>query len=112
MSLSDNTIQDAQSLFQTMKPLAGFAQRAGLVINGREKLRRSQGALQFILVGGDLSEKSRDEVLHTMKCPVYQALDAQMLEELFGMKNTKILGLKKNPLAANLEKCLTSCRIQ
>ena len=45
MSLSDNTIQDAQSLFQTMKPLAGFAQRAGLVINGREKLRRSQGAL-------------------------------------------------------------------
>ena len=100
--MADEEIQ----LKEQLRPLANFARRAGIIINGREKLRRIQKQLHFILVTCDISGNSLQEIMQSCRCPIYQALHSADLNELFGMPNTKIIGFKQNPLSANMAKLL------
>lgn len=99
-------------LKESLRPLANFARRAGIIVNGREKLRRSQKQLHCILVTCDISENSLREITQGCRCPVYQALTSGDLESLFGLSNAKIVGFKDNPLSRNLAVHLKDKRIQ
>ena len=89
-----------------LKSLAGFAQRAGLIINGREKLKRHLRSLQCIILSTELSKNSLREAQHDYNCPMYHCFTTAEIESLFGLKNTKILGLKQNQLSKNIEAML------
>jgi hypothetical protein len=99
-------------LKESLRPLANFARRAGIIVNGREKLRRSQKQLHCILVTCDISENSLREITQGCRCPIYQALQSADIEELFGLSNAKIIGFKQNPLAAGMAKLLNGRQIQ
>jgi hypothetical protein len=62
---------------------------------GRETLLRSEHWLHLVLITDDLSERSRAEVLsdfaHYSVVRHYTSAD---LDEFFGLKGTKVLGLR------------------
>jgi len=99
---------DGQSRLEKLAP---FARRARCFENGREKLYQHRKKLAFILVTEDVAENSRDEVLRTFACPVYQALTAAEIMRHFGMDNTKILGFRKSTMSTQLETCFDGCRL-
>ncbi len=92
---------------ETLQKLAPFMRRARVVVNGRERLAHLGGRLAFIVVTTDISENSRSQALHDFPGPVYQCLTSEDVERLFGLKNTKELGVMRSALAEAVREDLT-----
>lgn len=77
-----------------------FILRARKLVVGRDNLFRRHKQLQFVLITTDLSENSRKEILHGFADkPIVQKYTSAELESFFQVKNTKVLGFLKSPLA-------------
>jgi hypothetical protein len=80
-----------------------LALRMGLLLVGRETIRRSKSKLHFVLITRDISENSRQEMLNTFRhYPVVQHYTAADVEEHFALKGTKVIGFKKSALAQSI----------
>jgi hypothetical protein len=80
-----------------------LARRMGLLLVGRETIRRSKSKLHFVLVTRDISDNSRQEMLNTFRhYPVVQHYTAADIEEHFALKGTKVIGFKKSALAQSI----------
>lgn len=83
--------------------LAPFCRRAGILITGRKKLELLGNKIAFILVAKDISANSLDEVLETFPAlPVVQWGTSSDFHSLFGLENTKIIGVKRSSLAEQI----------
>ena len=91
---------------KTAKPperLFPFVVRARLLIVGREALARSKRQLQCVLISTDISEGSRNQILRDFAdYPVLQRYSSAQFEEYFGVRNAKVLGLRKSSLARSI----------
>ncbi len=89
-----------------------FVLRAGILLVGRDTLRRSKSKLHFVLITRDISENSRAEVLSDFAhYPVVQHFTAVDLETFFGIKGAKAIGFAKSGLAQSLYAELKEHRI-
>lgn len=87
---------------ETFRKLAPFMLRARVVEVGRERLLQIRNRLAFLIVTPDLSENSLNQILNDFKCPVYQCLSSEEIEELFGLRGTKIIGFHRSPLSVSV----------
>ena len=93
--------------------LAPMAARAGVVHTGRHRLSRLSRKLRFILVTQDISANSRREILAlSAGVPVVQLLGSADIEELFGMRGTKVVGFVNSSIADSLYRLVKDARIQ
>ncbi len=75
-------------------------------------MARSKGRLHFVLVTGDLSEASREQVLREFSnYPVVQRYNSDDLEKHFGIKGAKVVGFQKSDLAQSIYAELKEDRI-
>ena len=79
--------------------IAPFMRKAGMVVVGRERLFQLRNKLAYILITDDISENTRQMVLETFRCPVYQCLNSDDIEKLFNYKGTKLLGFRRSPMS-------------
>lgn len=80
-----------------------FVARARLLIVGRETMARNKRHLQCVLISEDLSEGSREEILRDFAAyPVLQRYTSSDFERFFGVRNAKVIGLKKSSLAKSI----------
>jgi superfamily II DNA/RNA helicase len=92
--------------------LFGFAVRARILLIGRDNILRARGRLHFVLITGDLSANSRDEILEDFRhYPVVACYTSAELEKLLGVRNTKVVGFKKSTLAQSIYLALKEHRI-
>ena len=85
---------------------------AGILLVGRDTLRRSKSKLHFVLITRDLSESSRAEILSDFAhYPVVQHFTAADLEKFFGIKGAKAIGFAKSGLAQSIYAELKEHRI-
>jgi hypothetical protein len=85
---------------KSVERLFPFVVRARLLLVGRETLARSKRKLQCVLISEDISEGSRAEILREFSdYPVVQQFSSADFEKFFGVRNAKVLGLKKSSLA-------------
>ena len=89
-----------------------FVLRAGILLVGREKLRRSKSHLHFVLITEDIADVARAEVLAEFKhYPVVQRFLAADLERMFGIRGAKTIGFGKSGLAQSIYAELKAHRI-
>jgi hypothetical protein len=89
-----------------------FVLRTRILIVGRDNLRRSKKALQFVLITRDISQNSVAEIMSDFRhCPIVQNYTMQEIEELFRIKGTKVIGFKKSSLAQSVYSKLKEHRI-
>ena len=80
-----------------------FVLRAGILLVGRDTLRRSKSKLHFVLITDDIAESIRAEVLSDFAhYPVVQHFTATDLERFFGVKGAKVVGFAKSGLAQSI----------
>ncbi len=97
---------------KSVERLFPFVLRAGILLVGRDTLRRSKSKLHFVLVTEDIAESSRTEVLSDFKhYPVVQHFTAADLEKFFGIKGAKAIGFAKSGLAQSIYAELKEHRI-
>ena len=97
---------------KSVERLFPFVLRAGILLVGRDTLRRSKSKLHFVLVTEDIAESSRTEVLSDFKhYPVVQRFTAADLEKNFGIKGAKAIGFAKSGLAQSIYAELKEHRI-
>lgn len=97
---------------KSVERLFPFLVRARKLIVGREALVRSRRRLHSVLIATDLSENSKQEILRDFAdYPILQKYSARELEEFFGVRNAKVLGLEKSTLAQSIYSELKSARI-
>jgi hypothetical protein len=89
-----------------------FVARARLLLVGRDTLARNKRHLQCVLISEDISEGSRAEILRDFaNYPVIQRYSSAQFEEFFGVRNAKVLGLKKSSLAKSIYSELKEFRL-
>jgi hypothetical protein len=86
--------------------LAPFLLRTRAVVVGRPRLQQVRKRLEFVLFAHDLSANSRDKLTGQFDCPIIHALNSREIEELFGFKNTKVLGFRRGDLSRQVLKQL------
>jgi hypothetical protein len=92
-----------QLAVKAVERLFPFVLRSRILLVGRETLRRNKSRLHFVLITHDLSEQSRAEVLSDFAhYPVVQHYTSADLEQLFGVKGTKVIGFQKSGLAQSV----------
>lgn len=97
---------------KSVERLFPFVLRAGILLVGRDTLRRSKSKLHFVLVTEDIAESIRTEVLSDFKhYPVVQRFTAADLEKFFGIKGAKSIGFAKSGLAQSIYAELKEHRI-
>ena len=97
---------------KSVERLFPFVLRAGILLVGRDTLRRSKSKLHFVLVTEDIAESIRTEVLSDFKhYPVVQHFTAADLEKFFGIKGAKAIGFAKSGLAQSIYAELKEHRI-
>lgn len=84
---------------ETLAKIAPFMRKAGVVVVGRERLLQLRNRLAYVLITNDISENTRQMVVETFKCPVYQCLTSEDIEKLFNYKGTKLLGFRRSPMS-------------
>jgi hypothetical protein len=88
---------------KSVERLFPFVARARLLMVGRERLAHSKRDLQCVLISEDISENSRAEVLRDFAdYPILQRYTSAQFEAFFGVRNAKVLGLKKSSLAKSI----------
>ena len=89
-----------------------FVLRAGILLIGRDTLRRNKGKLHFVLITEDISEAVRAEILVDFKhYPVVQHYGPAEFEKHFGIKGAKTIGFMKSGLAQSIYAELKEHRI-
>ena len=88
------------NLLEDLEKIVPFMLRAKNVEVGRDRLSQIRNRLAFLLVTEELSENSRDKILRTFPCPVYQALTMADIARLFGFQGTKVLGFRRSSLSS------------
>lgn len=89
-----------------------FVLRSGILLIGRDALRRRKGKLHFVLITTDVSTKSKEEILKDFAhYPVVQYYEADDLERLFRIRGAKVIGFAKSGLAQSVYAELKSHRI-
>lgn len=89
-----------------------FVLRAGILIVGRQELRRRKGKLHFVLIAQDMTDNVRAEILRDFAhYPVVQHYTAGDLEKHFGITGAKTVGFAKSGLAQSLYAELKQHRI-
>jgi hypothetical protein len=92
--------------------LLPFVSRSGILIVGRETLRRSKSKLHFVLITRDISENSREEMLKAfVHYPVVQHYTMEDLKTFFALEGTKVIGFAKSHLAQSIYAALKEHRI-
>ncbi len=91
--------------------LAPFMLRARTVEVGRDRLAQIKNRLAYLLVTEDISENSKNELLHAFKCPIYQCFTSEQIENMFGFRGTKVLGFHRSPLSTSALQLLAQYRI-
>jgi len=101
--------EDSKRPVERMFP---FVLRAGILLVGRDTLRRNKGKLHFVLVTRDIAESVRVEVLSEFKhYPVVQYYAPADLEKFFGIKGARTIGFAKSGLAQSIYAELKAQRI-
>jgi len=96
-------VKKEQAPAKPVERLFPFVKRSRNLIVGSEMLRRNKSRLHFVLITHDLSEQSRAEVLSDFAhYPVVQHYTSADLEQLFGLKGTKVIGFEKSGLAQSI----------
>ena len=86
-----------------MERLFPFVLRSGVLVIGRDALRRRKGKLHFVLITTDISANSRDEILRDFAhYPVVQHYQATDLERLFNVRGAKVIGFAKAGLSQSI----------
>lgn len=89
-----------------------FVLRSGVLVIGRDALRRRKGKLHFVLITTDISANSREEILKDFAhYPVVQHYRAADLERLFKVRGAKVLGFAKAGLSQSIYAELKSYRV-
>jgi len=89
-----------------------FVLRSGILLVGRETLRRSKRKLHFVLLADDTSPAVRDEVLTDFASyPVVQHFTGAELAAFFGCAGAKVIGFAKSGLAQSIYAELKSHRL-
>lgn len=89
-----------------------FARRARIAIAGRGQAARKHKRLEFVLITTDLSANSRQETLRLFPdTPIIEYLESTAIEQLLGMKNTKVVGFLKSDLARSIFRELKEKRV-
>ncbi len=101
-----------QEKVQLPETLFRFALRSRILVVGRDNLAREKSRLQFILITKDLSENSLENIKWDFRhYAVVRNYTTEDLEELFGLKSTKVVGFRKSDLARSLYAALKAFRI-
>ena len=105
MSLDNyNTHKNKMVSFEKMAP---FMLRARVVEVGRDRLAQVKKKLACLLITTDISENSKNEMLASFSCPVYQHFTSEEIEAMFGFHGTKVLGFHRSPLTQSVLPLLT-----
>lgn len=97
---------------QPVERLFPFVLRSGILVIGRDALRRRKGKLHFVLITTDISARSREEILQDFAhYPVVQHYQAADLERLFNVRGAKAIGFAKAGLAQSIYAELKPWRI-
>lgn len=89
-----------------------FVLRSRILMAGGDNLVRSKRSLHFVLITTDLSADSRERVLREFAhYPVVQRYTSAELEQFFGIKGAKVVGLQKSDLAQSIYAELKEYRI-
>lgn len=89
-----------------------FVLRSGILVVGRDALRRRKGKLHFVLITTDLSRHSREEILRDFALhPVVEHYTVADLERLFNVRGAKVIGFAKSDLARSIYAELKSYRL-
>lgn len=97
---------------KSVERLFPFLVRARKLIVGREALVRSRRRLHSILIATDISDNSKQEILHEFAdYPILQKYTSREFEQFFGVRNAKVLGLEKSSLAQSIYGELKGVRI-
>lgn len=97
---------------QQVERMFPFVLRSGVLVIGRDALRRRKGKLHFVLITTDISANSRDEILKDFAhYPVVQHYLATDLERLFKVRGAKVIGFAKAGLSQSIYAELKSHRI-
>lgn len=94
---------DAPASGKSVERLFPFVVRARLLLVGRETLARNKRALQCVLITEDISPGSKEEVLRDFKdYPILQRFQSAQFHQFFGVRNAKVVGIKKSSLAKSI----------
>jgi hypothetical protein len=89
-----------------------FVLRSGVLVVGRDALRRRKGKLHFVLITTDISANSRDEILKAFAhYPVVQHYETTDLEHHFKVRGAKVVGFVKGGLSQSIYAELKTRRI-
>jgi len=89
-----------------------FVLRSGILLIGRDTLRRRKGKLHFLLITTDISPNSKEEILKDFAhYPVVQHYKAADLERLFNVRGAKVIGFAKAGLSQSIYAELKAHRI-
>ena len=95
----------------SFEKMAPFMLRARVVEVGRERLVQIKKKLACLIISTDISENSKNEMLSTFNCPIYQCFTSKEIEAIFGFRGTKVLGLHRSPLTQSVLPLLAPHRI-
>ncbi len=88
---------------RSVERLFPFVLRSGILIVGRQELRRRKSKLHFVLIADDMTENVRAEILRDFAhYPVVQHYTAADLEKFFGITGAKTIGFAKSGLAQSI----------
>ena len=88
---------------QPVERLFPFVLRSGILVIGRDALRRRKGKLHFVLITTDISALSKEEILKDFAhYPVVQHYRAADLERLFNVRGAKVVGFAKAGLSQSI----------
>ena len=105
MGQNEQGVRAAERLFP-------FVLRARKLVVGRERLKRSKGQLQWLLVTTDITEGSLDEIRQEYGAyPIVQHYTSRELEDLLQLRGTKLVGFAKSSLAKSIYAGLKEHRI-
>lgn len=96
---------------EILTKFAPFLLRSRAVVVGRPRLLQMRRRLEFVLFARDLSENSRHKLGEQFDCPVIETLDSRRIEELFGFRNTKVLGFRRCDLSRQVRRLLSRATV-
>lgn len=92
---------DAQT--GSVERLFPFVLRSGILMVGRETLRRRKAKLHFVLMTTDISDASREEILKDfVHYPIVQHYTSDDLQQRFNIRGAKVIGFAKSGLAQSI----------
>lgn len=97
---------------KSVERLFPFVLRTRSLLVGRDTLGRSKGKLHFVLITTDISENSRETILHDFApYPIVEHYTEADLEKFFRVRGAKAIGFAKSTLSQSIYSELKEFRI-